>query len=634
MIKLAAPFLLLLGAVLLSMALEQRLPRADVVVSQTQDCFTLDPQRMSYMHDLRMARSLYEGLVRRNNQTGAFTPGMAESWESNEDGTEWIFKIRESARWSNGDPVTPEDFVYAWRRALMPDTAADYTDLFFAIEGAEEFFNRRMQRTTRHPTTPYDNPREQLEGAKSLLEETLVDFQQNVGLTALDDHTLEVRLKLPLAYFLDLCAFSVFAPVHSELVEKHVSLDPDTGMIVQDHGWTRAGTLISNGPFKLERRRIKHDIRIERNPYYWNQEVVMPDSVEVVCIEDPNTSVLAFEVGSVDWVSEVSAEYLADMMDEQSDYITTHGDQYQESLELGSTIDEALAALPEPNQKERRDLHTNTAFGTFFFGFNCRPTLGDGSPNPLHDPRVRKALAMAIDKEVIVEKVLRTNEPVAGSLVPPGSIPGYTPPAGTPHDPEEAKRLLESAGWIDRNGDSVPENERGEVFPPIDLLYTTGTARYQDMALSMREMWKAELGIETNLRSKDTKSYRADLKQGNFMVARGGWYGDYGDPMTFLELSETGTGNNDRKYSNALYDDLLQQARQTADLNERTAMLHEAERMIIQDDHPILPLYHYTTTYLYDPTRIRGLSRHPRLQQEYWQLEVLNPSSTGPPEAE
>ena len=634
MLKLATPFLVLLGAVLVTMALEERLPRADVVVSQTRDCFTLDPQRMSYMHDLRMARSLYEGLVRRDNQTGAFTPGMAESWESNEDGTEWIFRLREDARWSNGDPVTADDFVYAWRRALMPDTAADYTDLFFAIEGAKEFFERRLRRTSEHAKTAYETDQEQLNAATRLLEETREDFRQNVGLNALDDHTLQVRLELPLAYFLDLCAFSIFAPVHAQLVEEHVSLDPVSGMIVQDHGWTRAGTLISNGPFELQRRRIKHDLRIVRNPYYWNQEVVMPDSVEVVCIEDPNTSVLAFEVGSVDWVSEVSAEYLADMMDEQADYIAAHRTRYQESLETGVSIDETLAALPEPGTKERRNLHTNTAFGTFFFGFNCRPTLGDGRPNPLHDPLVRKALAMAIDKKMIVEKVLRTNEPVAGSLVPPGSIPGYTPPTGTPHDPQEARRLLASAGWIDRDGDSVPENEQGEAFPPIDLLYTTGTARYQDMALSMREMWKTELGIETNLRSKDTKSYRADLKQGTFMVARGGWYGDYGDPMTFLELSETDTGNNDRKYSNPVYDDLLKQARQTADSNERIAMLHEAERMIIQDDHPILPLYHYTTTYLYDPTRIRGLSRHPRLQQEYWQLEVLTPSSTESPAAE
>ena len=634
MLKLAAPFLLLLAAVIIAMALEERLPRADVVISQTRDCFTLDPQRMSYMHDLRMARSLYEGLVRRDNIRSEFNPATAESWECSDDGLIWTFKLRKDAKWSNGDPVTADDFVYAWRRALMPDTAADYSDMFFAIKGAKQFFEQRARCTAEHAEANYPSDEQRAIEAERILLQSLADFDELVGLTAVDEHTLKVELELPLAYFLDLCAFSVFSPVNSELVEEYVSLNPDTGMLMQDHGWTRTGEIITNGPYILVRRRIKHDLRLERNPHYWNKEAVLPDSIEVVCIEDPNTSVMAFEVGSVDWVSEVSAEYLADMMDEYDTYVTQHEVEYEESINSGRTIDQTLAELPEPLSGERRNLHTSKAFGTFFFGFNCRPTLSNGSTNPLHDPRVRRALSLAIDKQMIVEKVLRTKEPVATSLVPPGSIEGYTPPVGLGHDPEVARSLLKEAGWIDRDGDSVPENTAGEPFPAIDLLYTTGVPRYQNMALAMRDMWKRELGLSTNLRSKDTKAYREDLKKGTFMVARGGWYGDYGDPMTFLELSETGNGNNDRKYSNPSYDQLLEDGRKMNDPENRLRTLFEAERILVQDELPILPVYHYTTSYLYDPTRLRGLSRHPRLQQEYWQLEVLTPSTTGPPEAE
>ena len=624
MLKLAAPFLLLLAAVIVAMALEERLPRADVVISQTRDCFTLDPQRMSYMHDLRMARSLYEGLVRRDNIRSEFNPATAESWECSDDGLIWTFKLRKDAKWSNGDPVTAGDFVYAWRRALMPDTAADYSDLFFAIRGAKAFFEQRAQCTAEHAEMTYKSEAERRIEAERVLLQSLADFDENVGVTAVDDHTLRVELELPLAYFLDLCAFSVFSPVYPNLVEEYVSLNPDTGMLMQNHGWTRADELITNGPYMLVRRRIKHDLRLERNPHYWNPAAVLPDSIEVVCIEDPNTSVMAFEVGSVDWVSEVSAEYLADMMVEYDSYVAKHESAYEASVNSGQTIDEVLADLPGPMTGERRNLHTSKAFGTFFFGFNCRPELSNGSPNPLHDPRVRKALSLSIDKQMIVDKVLRTKEPVATSLVPPGSIEGYTPPTGLGHDPQAARTLLADAGWIDRDGDSIPENEAGEPFPPIDLLYTTGVPRYQNMALSMRDMWKQELGLQTNLRAKDTKAYREDLKKGTFMIARGGWYGDYGDPMTFLELSETGNGNNDRKYSNPTYDQLLHDGRRMNDPARRLGMLYEAERMIVQDELPILPVYHYTTSYLYDPTRIRGLSRHPRLQQEYWQLEMIN----------
>ena len=624
MLRLLAPFLVILGAVVVAMSLEERLPRADVVVSQTRDCFTLDPQRMSYMHDLRMARSLYEGLLRRDNLTSEFMPGVAESWNCSEDGLVWTFKLRSDARWSNGDPVTTGDFVYSWRRAMMPDSAADYSDLFFAIRGGREFFRRRLEGTSAHARMEFDDPTSRERAARELLEETFRDFNENVGIEAVDDHTLRVELERPLAYFLDLCAFSVFAPVHPPSVEAYVGLDPASGMLTQKHGWTRAGELVSNGPYLLARRRIKHDIRLVRNPYYWNPGAVKPDSVEVLCIEDPNTSVLAYEVGTVDWVSDVSVEYLADMMDQYADYVTTHSERYEERLGEGLGIDEILAGLPAPEAGERRDLHTSKAFGTFFFSFNCRPLLASGEPNPLVDPRVRRALSMAVDKKTIVDRVLRTGEPVAGSLVPPGSIPGYQPPSGLDYDPERARTLLEEAGWVDRDGDSIPENEAGEEFPPVDFLYTTGVPRYRDMGLAMSDMWKNHLGIETNLRSKDTKAYRADLRNGTFMIARGGWYGDYGDPMTFLELSETGNGNNDRGYSDAGYDGLLERARDMTDAVGRMELLHEAEHKVVVQDLPIMPVYHFTTSYLYDPTRLRGLTRHPRLQQEYWRLERLS----------
>ena len=281
-------------------------------------------------------------------------------------------------------------------------------------------------------------------------------------------------------------------------MEGYVGLDLASGMLTQKHGWTRAGELVSNGPYLLARRRIKHDIRLVRNPYYWNPGAVKPDSVEVLCIEDPNTSVLAYEVGTVDWVSDVSVEYLADMMDQYADYVTTHSERYEERLGEGLGIDEILAGLPAPEAGERRDLHTSKAFGTFFFSFNCRPLLASGEPNPLVDPRVRRALSMALDKKTIVDRVLRTGEPVAGSLVPPGSIPAA------------ARRAWTTAGrpgrsWrsrLDRDGDSIPE--RGGESSPVDFLHHRGP-EVPRHGTAMSACGRIT-SLETNLRSKDTKA--------------------------------------------------------------------------------------------------------------------------------
>ena len=620
MSKILLPFVLLLLAVITAMSLDRRLPRADVVVAQTTDCFTLDPQRMSYMQDLRIARSLYEGLVRIDGSDGSVVPAVAERWTTSEDGRLWTFTLRDDAKWSNGDAVTAGDFVKGWQRALLPDLAADYSSMFFVIDGAAEFFRERAAATDAYALREDQSP----EAAEALLIESMRRFEETVGLRAIDERTLEVRLKEPLAYFLDLCAFGVFSPVHPPTVEAFSRIDPSSGLIRQDHDWTRPENLVGNGPYTLVRRRFKRDMRLELNPHYWNRDGISSESIDIRIIGDPNTSVLAFEAGTIDWVIDVQAEYKAEMAAEVARYLERHREEIRSREARGLEVDDILASLPEPKEGERRDVHPVPAFGTFFFSFNCRPELVDGRPNPLSDPAVRRALAMAIDKQQIVDLVLRTGEEVAESLIPPDSIVGYETPDGLRFDPEAARAELAAAGWQDRDDDGYVENESGDRFPTIDLLYTC-RCPYRDMALTMRDMWGTHLGIESTLRAKDTKAYREDLSKGSFMVARGGWYGDYGDPMTFLELSQSENGNNDRKFSDETYDALLEEAARELSPKRRLALLHEAERILIQEAMPILPMYHYSTTYMYDPTRLRGISRHPRLEQNYWALEKLTP---------
>ncbi|MFM7261878.1 MAG: ABC transporter substrate-binding protein, partial [bacterium] len=261
------------------------------------------------------------------------------------------------------------------------------------------------------------------------------------------------------------------------------------------------------------------------------------------------------------------------------------------------------------------------------FSFNCRNTLPGETFNPFHDARVRRAFALAVDKQQLIDRITRLGERVASTLVPPGSIEGYPLVEGLSFDPARARAELKAAGYEDRDGDGVIENERGERFPTVDILYSTASPRYQNLALAMRDMWKRELRVAAECRGKDSKLYKEDLKKGNFMIARGGWYGDYGDPTTWLDLQRTGNGNNDRGYSNPRLDEMLDAAREETDAARRLELLAECERWLFTEEMPLLPLCTYVTVYMYDPSRLAGMSGHPRLEQDLSILRRRNQTS-------
>ena len=570
--------------------LENEKPRADVVWVHFTDIFTLDPQKMSYQHDLRAAKALYEPLASFSPQADV-VPAAAESWDVSEDQRTYTFHLRDGIRFSNGDPVTAYDFLYAWRRAMLPDTAAKYSSLFFHIKGARDFFNWRANTLAAEENIPHT--------------EVLERFDEMVGLKVIDDKTLEVELTQPTPYFLDLCAFGTYSPVHAASVAAATTIDPDSGRIKEDPIWLKPGHLISNGPYVLDRWRFKRDIRFERNPEYWNQEVILNDSVEAVVIEDANTAILAYQAGEIDWLPNVTAEYRADMIAQRAVYEDRYRSEIDAAIESGATLDQAVAAMPTPKSDERRDVHTLDAFGTDYYQANCRPELADGRPNPLS--------ALTIDKEAIVERVTRLRERVSGSMVPVGSIPGYTAPAGLGHDPQRAHEELEAAGWKLENGKRV--NANGEEFPTLVILYSTGSPRYENISLALRDMWRRDLGISVEVEGKAGNEYRAQLEAGNFMVARGGWYGDYGDPTTFLDLNHSEDGNNHRGYASEKYDALLAQASAESDSAQRMLILAEAERMLVEEELPVFPLCTYATIYMYDPVNFKGLTHHPRLEQ-------------------
>jgi oligopeptide transport system substrate-binding protein len=218
---------------------------------------------------------------------------------------------------------------------------------------------------------------------------------------------------------------------------------------------------------------------------------------------------------------------------------------------------------------------------------------------------------MAVDKRGLSENVRRTGEPPARALIPPGAIGGYTSPKGVDFDPEGARKLLAEAGYPDPS-----------KFMTVEILFNKDGG-HDKIAQAVAKNWQEYLGVSVQLSQKEITIIRDDLKNANYMVSRGSWYGDYGDPTTFLDLSRTGDGNNDRKYSSPKYDALMDAAAAERDPAKRLAILSEAERMLVEDELPVLPLFHYAQIYLFDPDKLSGLSSHPRQEQNLYLVDML-----------
>lgn len=613
MLRLAVPFVLLLLALGVALVSDRPQPPADFVFINRGDVSTLDLQKMSWLQDFRIGSSLWEPLVRNDLFTPDYTkrPGVAESWESSPDGRVWTFHLRANARWSNGASVKSTDFRFAWRRGMLPDTAGDYVNMFAVFKGAREWAAWRTEAQKRFAAESAGRARPQ--AAEALWQETLRRYDESVGVQCPDDRTLVLTLERPIPYFLELVAFEAMMPVYPPPIEAATRIDPVTAAARFDAGWTKPPYLVTNGPFMLTSWRFKRDMRLEKNPHYWNAAAIALDSIHIPSITDPNASVLAYQTGAADWLSDVTPDYRGDLVRRKREYQREHQAIYDRLVAEGLDPIAIDRRMP-PDQ--RQNLHVLPTFGTYFYNFNCAATLADGRPNPFADKRVRRAFALALDKRNIADNIRRLEEPAAALLIPPGSLAGYASPRGLPCAPDpaaitEARRLLAEAGYPD-----------GKGFITVEILFNKD-AGHDLIAQSIKKDWERNLGVSVALQQKEIKVFRNDLKQHNFMVSRAGWFGDYGDPTTFLEINRTGDGNNDRSFSSPAYDALLDRAADEADPVRRYAILAEAERLLVEDELPFIPIHHYNQVYMFDPHKVSGVSPHPRQKQYLYLLDLL-----------
>ncbi|MDP3173100.1 MAG: peptide ABC transporter substrate-binding protein [Phenylobacterium sp.] len=468
---------------------------------------TLDPQSSSLIDEFAIIGDLMMGLT-TDSPEAMPVPGMAERWETSADGLVWTFHLRD-AKWSDGAPVTADDFVYAYRRILEPKTASVYAYLVFLLKNGQAVSEGKAD-------------------------------PQTLGARALDPRTLELTLSHPAPYLPQLLKHTSFFPVPKHVVERY------------GDQWVRPGRYVSNGPYKLAAWRLGDYVQLVKNPLFYDAKNVCVDRVNFYPTTDSALAERRVQRGELDLNTSFQSNRIDRLRKEMPTYVRTH-----------------------------------PSLATSYLSFNTRDFA------PFKDVRVRKALALAIDREFITSKLMRAGQIPAYAFVPPGTanyvfdahMAGYG--QAYPARQAEARRLLAQAGF----------------GPDHPLKFQIKSASSNETLLLMQAIqadWKA-VGVETSLQQNEGQIVFEAYRNRDFQVGSMGWYADYNDPVTFLALMRADTGaQNYGDYRNPAYDALLDAADHEPDGMARAKLLSRAEQIML-DDQAIAPIYFVVNRALVSP---------------------------------
>lgn len=469
-------------------------------VNNTSEPGSLHPALATGTHDSFPLFHMFEGLYEKDPNGGDPIFAVAESADVSEDGKVWTFKLNPAAKWSNGDQVTANDFLASYQFCLNKNNAARYATQFFVFENAEDVYNG-------------NKPMEEL------------------GIKALDESTLELRLITPMTYLPDYLTHYTFFPIHAKTQEEHPKW------------YTSPENYISNGPFTLSDWKNKESFTMLKNPHFRRANDVKLDGMTYVIIEDASTTYQMFQAGQLD------ANYPL-----------------------------PPAVIEQLNAEQSSQIHNFETLSTDYYMFNTQKA-------PFNNVKVRKALSISIDRQALCDNVLKGGHNPTTIMTCPGILDGHGDycenlgPQFT-EDIEEAKKLLEEG--LAEEGMSIDSFQ-------FSILYNT-TDQNKKVAEAIQAMWMQNLGIQVGLENAEFQVVLDRRKAGNFDVCRAGWSGDYSDPMTFLELLTSKSDYNDGKWYDEKYDALIAQAARSADNDERMALMKEAEAYMISE-MAVMPLF-------------------------------------------
>lgn len=502
--------------------------KQELVINNGAEPESLDPHKVSGVPESNILRQMFVGLT-TTDPDGKTIPGMAESWES-ADNKVWTFKIRD-AKWSNGDPVTAEDFVYSFRRVVDPNTASPYASYLAddKVLNAQEVIDGKVK-------------------------------PDALGVKALDEKTLQVTLSEPVPYFPDTLIHTSVKPVPQKVVEKF------------GEKWTDPSNIVVNGPYKISEWQVNDKIVLERNESYYDNANTTLEKITLLAIPSSTTDVARYQAGEIDITyNEVPPEQFASLKEQL-------GDQLQVSPMLC----------------------------TYYYEFNTvKP--------PFNDARVRRALALALDRNTISDKVVGQGQTPAYQLTPVATngMQNNTPEWQSWDQAkrvEEAKKLLKEAGY----SESKPLK--------FELLYNTND-NHKKIAVAASSLWKQSLGfVDVSLINKEWKTYLDTRRNGNYQVARAGWCGDYNEPSTFLNIVKTGNSNNQGKYSSANFDSLMTQTLKAGVTPEQRAGIYQQAEAQLDADMPNINVYHYVSPRLIKPYVVGFSTKDPL---DNWQAKDL-----------
>lgn len=465
---------------------------------------SVDPQLTTGSPESNIILALFEGLVRKDHASLEPKPAVAESWTVSEDGLTYRFNLRKNAAWSNGDPLTAEDFVLSWQRALTPALPNEYAYMMFIIQNAEAY-NKG----------------------------TLTDFAK-VGVKAVETHLLEITLNSPVQYFLQLLDHHSYYPVHLPTIKKFGEIHDSSSK------WILPGNFVGNGPFVLKSWELNKSLVVTKSETYWDKDKILLNGVHFLPIEDKQGEERAFRSGVI---------HLTNTPQLDIEKIATYKKNHPEQLRV----------IP--------------AYSSYYYEFNVTRV-------PFDDVRVRRAFALAVDRDTLVNRVTKGGEVASYNFVPaaPG---GYEPKDYVKHDVAAAQKLLAEAGY-----------PNGEGFPEVSLLYNTDD-NHRKVALTVQQMLDNNLNVKIQIENKEWKVYIDAKKNLHHDFARAGWIADYMDPSNFFDILRSGVGNNNTGWSNPAYDRIMDQIEKESDPKKRNALFEQANQLL-SEEMPVLPLYYYS----------------------------------------
>ncbi len=575
---------------------------------------TLDPPISSGQPEARIYMALFEGLVEYDPKSLNAVPGVAETWEVNNDSSEFVFHLRHNARWSNGEPITAPDFVYSLRRGLSPELASKNAYLAYYIAYAQAYNERLVfardrttqqfvlekdvadhepplpafsQRTLASPTAEYEtgtigpvaNSDAKPAGGADTAFHQFMHSPTRLTLPAEEaarNKLAEQNPKLKAAL-----QNKDFVPVSGqdigiEAVDDYtvrISLSQPAAYflgllghqlfrvvprkVIEQYGdkWTDPSHIVTAGPFRLKAWRPYNELVVERDPMYWDAANVHLDEIHFFVSTDNPTSLNLYKVGEADAV-------------------------------LNHAVPNAWLGMI----RSKKDYMDGAEAAIVYININT-------TKPPMNDVRVRRAFNMAIDK-VNYSKSRLITKPLS-AFTPEGIFVGYPQPKGDPFDPEQARKLLGEAGFpVTKQGDGSYQTK----FPAdqVEFIYNSNSANKM-VAEFMQAQWKQNLGVTVPLRSMEFKTFmpsRAKLEYKGFAI--GLWGADFMDPFTFLGLFSTPGGVNGTGWYDLKYVAMLEEANRNLNQAERYQQLAKAEKYLL-DNQPVIPIETSSVNFLKKP---------------------------------